>query len=414
MHCKQYFKKIAAALLALTFVCSACFSAPAAAASVDDYEQQKEELQSQINKKQKELDSFKEEKKNTDDYLTVLTASMDLLRERIRVLQAQIDTLSANIQEKETSIANLEVQIEEKQKQFDVKMAEYEERLRILYMSGSISNLEILLSSSDFASLLTRAELVSAVSKKDQAALDTLTTAMEEIKKDQAALEADRQTLLASKEQQDASMAELQSQKDALNGDIAKSKAAANALQNSIKNAQHEIIENEEKEKELNDKINKILYPPQADGSIPDTPILTPGDGITTNNMTHPCPDRNYVSAYWPYYSNGTYHGAVDFACGKSTPPIYAADGGIVISAGWDRYGLGNCIIIYHANGLFTVYGHASALYVREGQRVTKGQMIARVGSTGNSSGNHLHFEVRYKQYSCRTTYDPADYLPYL
>lgn len=415
MHYKESIKKTTALLFVFIFVLSICFSTPSLAASVEDYKRQSDDLGKEIASKNNELKSIKKKNKDNETYLSTLTARMDLIRQSIDVLQGQIDTLRTQIKEKENSIAALEDQIAEKQKLFDEKKAEYMERLRVLYMSGGVTNLEVLMSGGDFSSLLTRAQLVSSVSKQDQKALEALEKTMEEIKKDQAALVADKETLLSAKAEQDKSMADLQSQKDALAADVAEGQAAAHALQSQKKTIETEIEESAEEQAALKKRINAILYPPRPNGSISDKPIITPGDGNTTGQMVHPCPGRDYVSVYWPKYSNGNWHGGVDFACGKRSPDILAADGGIVVEAGWSNTGYGNYVMIYHSNGLFTLYGHASALYVSPDQMVTKGQKIGSVGSTGNSSGNHLHFEVRHGDGSSnRDTYNPASYLPYL
>ncbi len=101
----------------------------------------------------------------------------------------------------------------------------------------------------------------------------------------------------------------------------------------------------------------------------------------------------NFGYRVHPIYRTKRFHGGVDFAAASGTP-IKAADSGVVIYAGWYG-GYGNAVVIDHGAGLATVYGHASRLYVRVGQMIQKGQRIAAVGSTGVSTGPHLHFEVR-------------------
>lgn len=412
MRCKNWTKRLTAVLFAGIFVLSACLTAPvsAAAKTVSEMQQEQKELEKKIAAAKKEIEAAQKEKAETDAYIQALTKRMDLLREQIDLLQNTIDDLQRQINEKENKIADLQVQIDEQQKQFDQKKDEYYQRLKVLYMSGGVSSLEVLLSSSDYSSLLTRAQLVSSVSKQDQAALETLVKVMEEIEAKKAEMEQDKAALEASKAEQDTAMTQLQSQKAALSDDMAKSEAAAASLQKTITDNEHTIDDSEDAQNALRDKINSILYPPSQGGGK-----IEIGDGVTVGSMVHPCPDRMYVSVYWPSYASGKWHGAVDFACGSSSPSIYAADGGVVVQAGWSNTGYGNYVMIYHANGLFTLYGHASRLYVSAGQTISRGQVIAQVGSTGNSSGNHLHFEVRYGDGSSnRKTYNPANYLPYL
>ncbi|OKH49783.1 peptidase M23 [Calothrix sp. HK-06] len=101
-------------------------------------------------------------------------------------------------------------------------------------------------------------------------------------------------------------------------------------------------------------------------------------------------------------------HEGIDIA-GASGTPIYAAASGKVIKAGWDDWGLGNAITIQHSDGRVTVYGHNRRLLVNLGQQVNQGQIIAEMGSTGNSSGPHLHFEIHTNK---RTAVDPIAFLP--
>lgn len=118
---------------------------------------------------------------------------------------------------------------------------------------------------------------------------------------------------------------------------------------------------------------------------------ITQGDGKTTGSMTWPVPSCHTLSRGW---RRGHY--ALDInGPGINGKPIVAADGGTVISAGWNTGGYGYLIVIQHAGGLQTWYAHCSALNVVTGQKVTRGQMIGRVGNSGYSTGAHLHFEVR-------------------
>ena len=130
------------------------------------------------------------------------------------------------------------------------------------------------------------------------------------------------------------------------------------------------------------------------------------GNGI----FTHPCPGYSRISSTFgwreqPLPGASTNHKGVDFAAPTGTP-IYAAADGTVTSAGYSG-NAGNMIIINHGNGLQTYYMHCQQIYVTAGQKVSKGQNIASVGSTGNSTGPHLHFQVM----SGGTPVNPMNYL---
>lgn len=115
--------------------------------------------------------------------------------------------------------------------------------------------------------------------------------------------------------------------------------------------------------------------------------------GESTGNLMWPVPSLHTITTYFTWRW-GSFHTGIDISGGGAYgSTIVAADGGVVISSGW-KNGYGNCVEISHGNGICTLYGHASKLLVSAGQRVAKGQAIAKVGSTGNSTGPHCHFEV--------------------
>ena len=136
------------------------------------------------------------------------------------------------------------------------------------------------------------------------------------------------------------------------------------------------------------------------------------GAAVVTGNgtFTHPCPGYSYISSPFGYREQplagaSTNHKGIDYAAGTGTP-IYAAAAGTVVSAGYSG-NAGKMIVINHGNGLTTYYMHCNDLYVSAGQSVSKGQNIAAVGTTGNSTGPHLHFQVNLNG----TPVNPANYL---
>ncbi len=129
---------------------------------------------------------------------------------------------------------------------------------------------------------------------------------------------------------------------------------------------------------------------PKSGGTlIPRARQITPNAGSVTASGMFVWPNQGVITQYFSWY-----HSGVDIA-NPSEPPIYAADAGSVIHAGWDNTGYGNMVMIDHGNGFTTLYGHLSQIWVTVGQTVNKGDAIGREGSTGHSTGPHLHFEIR-------------------
>lgn len=338
----------------------------------------------------KDLSSLKDEKKaleqkiaETDEKVAALrndsAKQMELvaaLRQQTEALQEKIDALNESINTLQSEIDELNVQIDKNQADFDEKYDAYKQRLRALYMSGSTSNLEIILSAGDMSDLLTRAELVSSISKQDQEALNKLNAILDEIRANEKQLIDNKAVLDADKADLEEEQAQLTTSMDEMNAHIAELEAQANAYTESA-----EYQESEEELKELEEEIRRLSS--NVSGGI-----------MGTGQMTYPCPGYSYVSASYPTYPSGGYHGGIDFAAPYGTS-IVAADSGTVIATNYWDYSFGYHIIISHGNGITTLYGHTSQILVRNGQNVQKGQVIARVGSTGNSTGNHVHFEVR-------------------
>jgi len=147
-------------------------------------------------------------------------------------------------------------------------------------------------------------------------------------------------------------------------------------------------------------RTNPALASVAGPGSCPPTNSSAAGTGT----FAYPT-DRHYLSGY--NYDVKTNHLAIDLAANLGDN-IYAADGGVIVYAGWNNYGYGNMIMIDHGNGFQTLYAHLSKLWVGCGAGVNKGQDIAAAGATGNASGPHLHFEIRYNG----VPQDPWDFLP--
>ena len=150
-------------------------------------------------------------------------------------------------------------------------------------------------------------------------------------------------------------------------------------------------------------------------GSSPSGGTSTGGGPVSNSGFIYPVPSAYSRITTRLYYSSGQYHGAVDFgSAGINGQPVYAVADGIVYTAKALTTSYGNYVIILHDNGLYTLYAHgqAGSIRVSEGQRVTQGQQIMNVGSTGNSTGPHLHFEVRVSPGLYNNRVNPENYLP--
>ncbi len=384
----------------------------AEAASKSSLESQKNKIQNEINESQKKIDQLKADKSKQLEYLNALQAKIDLIQDKLDNLEDQRDSLQNEIDAIEDKIEKTEAEIEETQKRIEKKKQEFKEvyevycqRLRAMYISGNVSTLEMFLETGmDMSSMLTRAEMVKQVSENDKKTLDELMVKMKEIEEERQALADKKLELDKDKEALDTQKKELQSSID----EIASSKkelddeaAEANSLIRSIDSTQSKIMETIETDRKKLQQIENELR--NANNTVKPGGSYTPGSG----RLGYPTSYRT-ISAGYPNYPSGRYHGGIDFPCPSGTP-VYAADSGYVTVATYSNVSYGNRVMINHGNGLSTLYAHNSSLVVSVGQPVTKGQLIAYSGNTGNSTGPHCHFEVRLGDGLTRV--NPRNYL---
>lgn len=412
---------------------------------IDGLQGEKEELESQVAKIDEKISA---EQEKQDEYLKKMTAA----REQIEQYQGQIDDVNVEISELNDKIEELNGQIDEanqeikkKEKEIAQKEAEIEEanekfkaRLSAMYMaSGDLTIMSVLLGAESFSDFLTQSQVLQNISDNDnqlmdelaayKAELEGLKTELEDFKKELETTKEDVESTKQEVEDKRQEIVSLQNQEQIKENEMSDLRAesvkiveqneaaqSANAdeiaeIEAAIAEAESNIaylIQQAEEERQQQEN-NSNNGGGEEGGGGDDTP-----DVPSSSGWTHPCPGYSYVSSYFgpreqPLPGASTNHGAVDFAAGSGTS-IYASRSGTVVDAiwGWGG-GYGNHILISHGDGYYTLYAHCSSLNVSAGQTVSQGQVIGYVGSTGNSTGPHLHFEVRKGS----TKVDPFDYL---
>ena len=394
----------------MMFILSTAFVANGKTASELRDEQSK--IRDEISASQKKIDELKAKKADQQEYVDALMSKISLLQDNIDNLEDQRDTLQREIDDIEDKIEKTEALIKETQRQIDQKQAEFKEiyelycqRLRAIYISGNVTTLEIILENGiDMSSLLTRAQMVQSVSQKDNQTLEELMQKMQEITEQRQVLADKKLELSDDKAKLDEEKARLQSSIDEISAAKKELDDEAAEVNAAIRKLDAQAAEMQELIETDRDRLNEIEREIQiaANGTAPSG-SYTPGTGV----LGYPTPS-NYrrVSANYPNYSNGSYHGGVDFPCPTGTP-IYAADSGYVAYVKLLTYSYGKHILINHGNGLSTLYAHNSQVLVSSGQAITKGQVIAYAGDTGNATGPHCHFEVRLNG----TRVNPWNYL---
>ena len=352
---------------------------------------------SEMEKKQKELDKAQhnvqvaEEKKDqakhkvaeAKESLGEIVSKLSRLQQDIDVLQKKADTLQKDI-DKNTAELN------KKKEEMEGRMLIYRQRLRDIYENGQINYLDVLLGAKDFGDFASRMYLLQKIIRSD---LD----------------------LIAIVEKEAAEIKKRQDQLDGQMGEIKKDKAALEEKRSSAEEmrqqrAQKLYIAEEEKRKSeeeydrmlaISDNIKAMLQ------GMETASVMPSGGG--NGSFVWPC--SGTITSYYgwrvhPIFGTRKYHSGMDIAVDYGTP-IHAAAAGVVVYSGW-MGGYGYAIMIDHGGGLVTIYGHNSSLSVGEGQRVSRGQVVALAGSTGYSTGPHCHFEVRLHG----EVTEPLNYLP--
>ena len=291
-----------------------------------------------------------------------LSKKMAQLEKDIKELQKKVDNLNYLINQTAEEISSTEQRIQKKEKEMTEREDTLNERLKVMYKNGSVGFVDILLGSSSISEFVSNVEIIQKIYKNDMDVLDTLKKEHEELTEIKASLEEKKATLAARKTDLAAEKTSLDAKKKEFEAEEDKLKAEADRLTAEIIN--------------LMDK---------------DSPYVG-------GEFTWPCPASRYISSSFgnrlhPTLNVWKFHTGIDIGCSAGKNIVAAASGKVIMSQWYGGYG--NCVMIDHGGGIVTLYGHASKLLVSKGQVVKQGQVIALVGSTGRSTGPHLHFEVR-------------------
>lgn len=311
---------------------------------------------------------------------------------RLSSLQAQGRRLAKQQEALNESIGQNKAALEKKQKELEQRLKIYKQRLRDIYINGSVNYLDVLLGAKDFSDFSSRMYLLQKIIAKDIDLLDAM-------KKDAAEISR-------RQEQLDEEMKQLQANRLALEEQQAQASAAKEKRAQMLYKAEEERHASEEEYDRLlavSENIAAMLRNLESGGSG------AAASGGGTGQFMWPC--RGEITSYYgwrthPIFGTTKYHSGMDIAVDYGTP-IHAADSGTVVYSGW-LGGYGNCVMIDHGGGLVSLYGHNQSLNVNEGQYVAKGAVIAYAGSTGYSTGPHCHFEVRLHG----DVTEPLNYLP--
>ena len=379
-----------------------------AATSMSSLKNKLDKLSQSIVQHKKELSNAKKKEQAAKALESELKEKVTVVQSQISVLKGQIAEVQNSIGLKEQEIAAKEQQITEKEAEIADQWGDFKQQMAAMQELRDGGSVAMLSAVNDLYELLTFNEVMQDISIKDTEILDNMKNAKEALESDKLTLESQRSELQSKKADLDAQNSQMRAKQNELNSSVAAAQMSAAEAQQAQKDAQAAIESDEMNYEAVKKQIQKMIAAAAA-----SKPTLSFTGFI--------CPLKSYsrISSEYGWRKNpvtgvNKLHAGTDFAAPGGTP-IYAAASGYVQVAGWSCGGYGNYVIIYHGkmsdgNQYSTLYGHMRSVATSAGKYVQQGEIIGYVGSTGNSTGNHLHLEV-WKGGSKANPVNPRGYI---
>lgn len=384
--------RAAAAFLALVMLALALMPAgPALAVSqseIDALEEQRDELKAQREEMQAGIDELKNQQAGVLEQKRALDEQNEVYRQELELIEEQVSLYTRLVDEK---AAELEKATADEAEQ----LAIYKQHVRAMEENGEYTYLSIIFGSRSLSQLMSNLDMIGEIMDADKRIYDQYTAAREDAEEIKAEYET---TLSALADKQ----AEYEAEKADLEAKIAEANDMIAQLEEEINSNYDLYLEVLAQEEALESDIQSMIAEMERQEAA---------NSITsTGTYIWPLPGYSPGSAYgWrmhPIYHEMRFHAGEDIGAPSGTP-ILAADSGMATVIADNGNGYGNYIMINHGGGRVTLYAHMSAFAISNGATVSQGQVIGYVGSTGNSTGPHLHFEVRVNG----ATTDPKSYF---
>ena len=356
--------------------------------------------QAEIDALKEEANSLKQQQEEIQDQLDSLAADREnamarktLLEQQINATRAEISSIAAQISKYDELIAQKQTELDEAEAEEQAQYELFCERVRYMEEQGEVSYWSILFSSKDFADLLDNAMMVEEIMDYDNQVMDQLIALREQIEQDKAELETARQEQQDAKAEQEAAQANLQAQE-----------SEVDALLSQISNQEDELEAREAQLRAASDAATAEIAAAERElaAQIANVP--------SESGFLWPLPGRYNLSSLFgsrkhPITGKANNHTGIDIPASSGTS-ILAAKSGVVTTSTYNN-SYGNYVVVSHSDGTSTLYAHMVRRNCSKGDTVSQGQVIGYVGTTGSSTGNHLHFEVRVNG----SRVDPINYF---
>ncbi|WP_296828934.1 murein hydrolase activator EnvC [uncultured Megasphaera sp.] len=368
-----------------------------------------EDLQNQLSDVQNRMAQESEKKAQAEAVIGSVNDRLYAIQQQLEAAQRDYQAVANELKATEEKIAATQAELEKTRARLKVREGVFTKRVRDIYMHGQLSYLDVVLGAKDFSDFSNRLELLRRI-------IDADITLISDIRQERAAIEQAKQEL----ETQRARQAQLRDQAAAKRDEIESRRKEQQAILYQAQNDKAMAEQAYNEYQQSSQAIAEMLRQRAADRAAQAAAAAAQASSGSGGGSDYYQPVSGSGALIWPVngvvtspygyrthpiFGTTIYHSGMDIGVDYGTP-VHAADGGVVVEAGWIS-GYGYAVIIDHGNGLSTLYGHNQELAVSEGQSVSQGQVIAYAGSTGNSTGPHVHFEVRANG-------DPVDPSAYL
>ncbi|NDO47224.1 M23 family metallopeptidase [Clostridium sp. MD294] len=373
-----------------------------------------------INQLQQEKNQYQQNKKNAQDALQQTQQKQKTITEEISQLdksataaREELERVNTQLEQTQKNLEQAQKDLEEATQKKESQMATFRERVKFIHENGSVGYLKAIMQADSITDMISRAEYIHQIMDYDK-------NTLEELKRNQSIIEAKEKEITIERDEISVLVAQQKQKSDELEQKLAEKQKVSEQYRQDAQKYEEELKSWEQASAEVERLINEAnkkaaeeakrkaaaaAAAAQQSSRSNASASSSSGGGAAMGNVTYtggqfawPVPGRSYISSGYGYRnrpigSGREFHTGYDIP-GPTGTNIVAAAGGTVITAGYVN-GFGYTVMINHGGGLVTLYGHNSKLLVSVGDQVSKGQAIAKCGSTGNSTGPHCHFEVR-------------------
>ncbi len=405
-------KRMMAGLLGAVLAMSSLQTAYATKKDVEIAKQKVSSIEEEKKKVQATIKNLEGLKSDAAAYVKELDSSLTKL-------EGELDDLASQISNKEQEIADTGVALEQAKETENKQYADMKLRIKYMYERGNTSYIDLLFQAADMVQLMNRAEYINQISDYDRKQLDAYEETRQTIAAEEEKLKNDREQLLDMQEKTKAKQASVQTLRAQKNKELQNYQGQINTAQNQvdqynadlaaqenkIKQIEAEIKRKEEEERKKAEAARKAAEEARKKAEAEGKKVSATEKAASYNvsslgsiSFKWPCPSSSRITSGFgsrtsPTKGASSNHQGIDISASTGAAIVAAASGTVVVST--YSYSAGNYVMISHGGGIYTVYMHCSKLLVSEGDTVKQGQTIAKVGSTGYSTGSHLHFGIR-------------------